>query len=135
MGSMVALLLWDWFWFRPSPWVFKPVSILWALSLLIASERRYRPASGLLLLGAVMNAVAVLLNGGRMPVALEYWETSHKPPTHQLIGPDTQLRWLADVLPGGSSAGDWLGLVSLGWIFGMLTFSMIQTLSATRARS
>ena len=125
LTAVIVLILCEWFWFRPSPWIAKPVSALFILSWLMVSSRPYRPAVGLLLVGAILNAVAVLANGGRMPVALEYWEPSDRPPTHQPMSPDTILPWLTDVLLGGSSVGDWFVFLGLGMLFGVLTFKML----------
>jgi hypothetical protein len=56
--------------------------------------------------GALCNWCVVWANGGRMPVAPRYWNGPSA--RHVLLTETSRLKALADVLPLGSSVGDWL---------------------------
>lgn len=72
-----------------------------ALVSLVAVVNRSLPGAGLIALGSILNAIVTFLNAG-MPVDPAALVASGKPTPsdglHVLIGPSTQLPFLADVL-------------------------------------
>ena len=96
-----------------------------------------------ILAGVIMNFIAIMANGGKMPVSGRLWAMggmsldSLKPEvnfTHQLLTPDARLPWLTDVLrlpkalllPTVFSAGDVAVMVGL--------FILVQVVMKPRAR-
>lgn len=124
----------DWL-VRWAPWL---QATAYGLLVLLALANRHLPGSAALVAGTAANAVVILANGGRMPVAetaihiaagnettmaLARLRAGHSL-THQLLDEETRLPWLADVIPlprpfpfpSVASAGDLLIAAALFWL-------------------
>lgn len=125
------------------PWVVQGAEILqfvaYALLVVLAMVNRHLPGSGYLIGGSLANALVITANGGRMPVSewaihvaahdLERAAAVARLAggdslTHELLGPETRLPWLADIIPlprpfpfpSVASVGDVLIAVGLMWL-------------------
>lgn len=117
------------------------------LGVLIASNvavaaflmlNRHLPGMWLAAAGMTMNVVVITLNGG-MPVSLEAAEIAGggSRPTdlgfkHEVLGPDTMLPWLGDVIPLPGlyiliSVGDVVLGAAIGWLVYRRTTSEPET--------
>lgn len=130
-----------WNFLRGLAWTIYAVSFL-MLAYAIWGNRKTAGVPWILA-GVIMNFVAIMANGGKMPVSGRLWAMggmsldSLKPEvnfTHQLLTPDARLPWLTDVLrlpkalllPTVFSAGDVAVMVGL--------FILVQVVMKPRAR-
>jgi hypothetical protein len=124
------------------------------LAFAAANVRRY-PVLIVASLGLASNALAILSNGGRMPVTLSAWtapgrsasaiERNGDANNNVLVGAHTHLRWLGDILglprfipfANAVSVGDVLILVGVALLIQRLAFPRSDTIgtSATGDRS
>ena len=111
----------------------------YALLVMLAIVNRHLPGSAYLIGGSLANALVITANGGRMPVS--EWAihvaahdaeraaavaglAAENSLTHELLGPETRLPWLADIIPlprpfpfpSVASVGDVLIAVGLMWL-------------------
>ncbi|MEW6308125.1 MAG: DUF5317 domain-containing protein [Bacillota bacterium] len=117
------------------PWRFHLYVLAYCLLFVAVALNIRLPGIPVLGLGAALNCLVIVANGGRMPVSpavLERVGLGRLIPglaagvvaTHQLLGPETRLKWLADIFPLGPpyprpaafSIGDALIAAGLLWL-------------------
>lgn len=124
---ITARVLWQ---YNPGIWC---CLLFWVIALaddpLRWSEMRGRRRTlyGFAFLGGIGNAVATIANGGYMPVLRGFMDADRiamAAKGESLWVPMTdssRVQWLCDVLPGGSSIGDWcIGFALVGLLLNWL---------------
>jgi len=109
-------------------WVLATVITVPLLGMLFVKVRRARPATVVLIIGAILNLSVVMANDGQMPVAASVatGDTTNLG-VHWQAATDPRLPWLIDRWPGGFSVGDVLVLV------GGVAFPIVQAKDRKRA--
>ena len=122
-----------------SEWAFLWQGVAYGLLVVLAVVNRHLPGSTYLMAGTAANALVIMLNGGQMPVsewairvaaggaeqvvAVTLLRTGNSL-THEVLGPETRLPWLADIIPlprpfpfpSVASAGDVVIALGLLWL-------------------
>ncbi|MCG0239867.1 MAG: DUF5317 domain-containing protein [Firmicutes bacterium] len=104
------------------------------LGYALMANRRY-PGVWLILLGVILNGVAIAANGGRMPVDVEAARSvglevasleAGADPKHVALTPETRLPFLGDVIPVSPPVGRVISIGDIAILVGL--FLLIQDL-------
>lgn len=95
---------------------------------LASPERRFFVSYLIFYLGFFCNAAVLAANNGTMPVGADYGPVNG--PLHVPLTAHSNLIILADILPGGSSIGDWIMGVGLILIYFFLVASLVRRSNA-----
>jgi hypothetical protein len=90
------------------------------ITFVLARRREFILGWTMLVVGGTCNTIAVVGNDGRMPVSPQFWqELQTETYRHQLMTRASLAPWLCDILPWGTSIGDW-------WLLGGIVVAVVQ---------